>query len=233
MSNFESTTGILFTHRLMQLGLLKLWNYSVDNNPTKNIPYHNNSHMFYMAWLADRLYQSLPLEEQFRWHPREMICAALFHDFNHSAGAEPDAVNIERALEGWRQAYAAVKPVGLDPVTVEELIRTTQYPYTSPPKGDEAKCLRDADLLYTTVMGNPHIVMHDLRREMETTRGVAISESEMANGYKEFIRKAEIHTEMGKILRLQCFPTFLLSLALRCEGVEVVAPQNAEEWLKG
>lgn len=231
--NFKNATMIMFMNRLTQLGVLDLWLYVANHNPSRTIAYHNNQHMLYMAWLADQFYQSHSSETQGTGDLRNMVAAALFHDYDHTAGVSPDPVNIERAVAGWRVAYAAIQPKDIDPAAVEALIRITEYPYTGPVETLEGKCLRDADLLYTTVMGDPFVVLRDLKSEMETRLGRTFTQEEMANGYKDFIRKAELHTETAKLLRLCGFPVFLLSMALRCDGVQVIAPEHAEEWLKG
>jgi hypothetical protein len=231
--NFESTSIILFLNRLTQLGLAELWPYVSENNPSKDAPYHNTSHMLYMAWLADEFFQAHSSEEQFASNEREMIAAALFHDFDHSGGHEPDSVNIDRAVAAWYIAYEKLQPKLVNSKLVECLIRTTQYPYVGETKTLAGKCLRDADLLYTTVMGNPYIVLRGLKAEMEIQLKKEITKEEMTEGYKEFIRKADLNTDIAKIVRLQCFPPFTLSLAMQCTGVKPISPAFAAEWLKG
>jgi 5'-deoxynucleotidase YfbR-like HD superfamily hydrolase len=231
--NFERTNIVLFLNRLTQLDLYDLWLYVSENNPSEGAPYHNTSHMLYMAWLADEFFQAHSSEAQSTCNERAMIVAALFHDFDHSGGNEPDSVNIDRAVAAWHTAYEKLQPKYMDPRLVEMFIRVTQYPYVGEAKTLEAKCLRDADLLYTTVMGNPHIVLRDLKAELEIQLKKEITKEEAAESYKEFIRKAELNTEIGKIIRLQCFPAFTLSLAMQCTGVKPISPAFAKEWLKG
>jgi 5'-deoxynucleotidase YfbR-like HD superfamily hydrolase len=232
--NFNTATMMAFLNRLEQLKLLPLWRYVVENNPSANAPYHNNHHMLHMAWLADLLYQS-ETQQHGEVCPIHLLVAALFHDYDHTAGVSPDSVNIEQAIDGWAAAYQKFQPANINPELVSELIRSTEYPYPTPALTLEAKCLRDADLLYTTVMGNPYIVLRDLKAEMEVLLGRTITEVEMSEGYKEFIRKAELHSDLAKSIRLQCFPVFTLSLALRCSDGQVspISPAHAEEWLKG
>lgn len=233
MENVHKTTGLLFLTRLKKLGLDELWSYVVKNNPSKDVPYHNNYHMFWMAWLADQLWQSLPETDQYPHGPRNMIIAALFHDYDHSGGALPDYGNIGRAVLGWYEASTLLQlPEDVDIELVATFIRATEYPYANIATTPQTKCLRDADLLYTTVMGDPHIVLRDLRCELQVHLGKQITEAEMAEGYKKFIHDSHLHTEMANTIRLECFPTFLLTLALRGTGVTVVSPSNAEAWLK-
>lgn len=232
--NFSKATLMMFINRLAQLKLLPLWSYVMEHNPSGGAPYHNNHHMLHMAWLADLLYQA-ETQQDSGVSPRHMLAAALFHDFDHTAGVMDDSVNVLQAVDAWAVAYNQLQPAGIDPEMVAELIRSTEYPYPAPALTLEAKCLRDADLLYTTVMGNPYTVLRDLKAEMEVRLDRTITEVEMAESYKEFIRKAELHSELAKSLRLQCFPVFTLSLALRCKDgpVSPISPAHAEEWLKG
>lgn len=231
--NFQRTNIILFLNRLTQLGLYDLWQYVVENNPSEKAPYHNTTHMLYMAWLADEFFQAHSSDEQFASNQREMIVAALFHDFDHSGGHEPDSVNIDRAVAAWHIAYDKVQPKHINPKLVETFIRVTQYPYTGIVTTLAGKCLRDADLLYTTVMGNPHIVLRDLKAELEIQLKKEITIEEAAESYKEFIRKADLNTDIARIIRLRCFPAFTLSLAMQCTGVKPISEAFAAEWLKG
>ena len=113
-------------------------------------PYHNFRHMLHVLWLchkACRYYQNRLAPRQMR----NLLIAALFHDFDHPGHPhpgvdDPDRINIEIALTGLRQYIMPTdRPFLLE---IEALIRTTQYPYKI---GSEkldllGKIIRDADL---------------------------------------------------------------------------------------
>ena len=83
---------------------------------------------------------------------RNLLIAALFHDFDHTGKSGPDSVNIERALSALRKHLLAVDWQHVHEIA--ELIRLTEYPYTVPceklnpetAEGLSALILRDADL---------------------------------------------------------------------------------------
>ncbi|MNG25485.1 hypothetical protein D3C85_1665970 [compost metagenome] len=58
--------------------------------------------------------------------------------------------------------------------------------------------MRDADLLYTTVRGEPEVVMEALRTEIERSQGKAISYADMAVGQQTFMSKARLYTPTGE-----------------------------------
>jgi len=106
-------------------------------------PYHNFRHMLHVTWLCYQaaLYYSLCGRKL-----RNLLIAALFHDFDHSGQFGNDDLNIERAVQALRHHVQPEDEQSL--ADIEALIRTTEYPHTIP--GDQldlsAKILRDADM---------------------------------------------------------------------------------------
>src|SRR6266404_3629270 len=90
-----------------------------------NNPYHNFRHMFHVLWLcyaACNFYR-----EQFtRRDMRNLLIAALFHDFDHSGRSGPDQYNIDRAIAGLRMHVAPEDVPYLAVVTA--LIQATHFP---------------------------------------------------------------------------------------------------------
>lgn len=113
-------------------------------------PYHNFRHMLHVTWLcyqACAYYRADLTPRQMR----ELLIAALFHDFNHPGHPhhgepDPDRVNIEIALDGLRKHVEPSDRPSLP--SIEALIRATHFPYKT--SGDEldlpGKIIRDADL---------------------------------------------------------------------------------------
>lgn len=69
----------------------------LEGNPSKDSPYHNNEHLYTVALNCDEAarFYNLPFEGH-----RVLFLAALYHDYNHSAGASSDTINISRAISG-------------------------------------------------------------------------------------------------------------------------------------
>ena len=222
MSGMKSTVSLLFMNRLKQLGLLGIWLWVSDKNPSGTINYHNNYHIFFMTWLYDQIHLSLSWEEQLNCDHYSALVACMFHDYNHSGGRKDDHTNILRAIEGFEQAYKELKglPVWekVNPEKVKALIAITEYPYTDQARTLEEQCIRDADLLYTTVMGDPEVVMVHLRNELEILHNRKYTAEEMVEGYATFIMEATLHTDIGKIIREEESPHFLTRM-----GYDVIA----------
>lgn len=119
------------------------------NAQNLNHPYHNFRHMFHVLWLVydGCSYYSSFLSPR---HVRDVLIAALFHDFNHSGMMGDDDLNIERAIRGLKKYILPEDASSVADIVF--LIRATQYPpvVTNPSLPDfEAPCvsiLKDADL---------------------------------------------------------------------------------------
>jgi len=113
-------------------------------------PYHNLRHMLHVTWLC---YQAAEFYRD-RLTPRQirnLLIAALFHDFDHPGhphpGADdPDGINIRRAIAALRRHIALEDRPFLP--AIEALIEATHYPYAS--AGEQldlsGQIIRDADL---------------------------------------------------------------------------------------
>jgi hypothetical protein len=107
-------------------------------------PYHNLRHMLHVVWLC---YQAcifygprLTVREV-----RNLLIAAIMHDFDHSGLLGNDDLNIERAIRGFRKHVAPEDREHL--ADIEAIIRPTEYPYKEAASDLSllAQVLRDAD----------------------------------------------------------------------------------------
>ncbi|MEN9341826.1 MAG: hypothetical protein RIQ54_82 [Candidatus Parcubacteria bacterium] len=113
----------------------------------KNIyhPYHNLRHLLHVAWLcygACRYY----CKELSPRECRNLIIAALFHDFNHSGGtAATDDENIKMAVEALKRYILEEDRPYIHEIV--EIIASTRFPYTVPSRQLPLVCqiVRDAD----------------------------------------------------------------------------------------
>lgn len=205
MAGMKSTVSILFMNRLKQLGLLGVWLWVSDRNPSGKVNYHNNYHIYYMTWLCDQIYLSLNWEDQLNCDHLSLLVACMFHDFDHTGGRKDDHTNILRAIEGFHTARKEMPNITawekINSEKVAALISITEYPYTDKARTLEEQCMRDADLLYTTVMGDPEIVMLHLCNELEILHKRTYTSEEMLKGYETFIMEATLHTDIAKIIR--------------------------------
>jgi hypothetical protein len=106
-------------------------------NNLKN-PYHNFRHTLHVLWLcqkACRYYQKKKLTTR---QMRNLLIAALFHDFDHPAHPypgeqDPDRINITIAIAGLRRYISADDRASLP--EIEALIEATHYPYKTAGQG--------------------------------------------------------------------------------------------------
>src|SRR3989344_637442 len=108
-------------------------------------PYHNFRHLCHVLWLCHDacLFYANELTKR---EMRELLIAALFHDFDHTGKTGPDSANIEKALKGLRRCVQDKDLESL--IRIGEIICATEYPYTVASENLDLSCqiIRDADL---------------------------------------------------------------------------------------
>lgn len=124
----ESVRRQKATAVLRELGLKDDHLEILELNPGKDSPYHNNEHLYTVALNCDEAarYYKLRLEDR-----RILFLAGLYHDYNHSAGATSDTINISRAIAGAVEHISRVEkscPETLD--SVAGIIHATIQPPT-------------------------------------------------------------------------------------------------------
>lgn len=174
-------------------------------NPSKSAPYHNTVHMVKVCdiacWILTREKQhvtDVAVPEE--WIGPVLVIAASLHDWGHRAGKTTDDVNVTVAREH-AKAFMDKSVIEFPDCVykaVDSAISCTQFPFVNPPKNHLEKILRDADLLYTTMSGDPAIVLEALRSEMQVALGRSISYNEMCTGQRVFLSNAELFTQAGK-----------------------------------
>lgn len=109
-------------------------------------PYHNFRHMCHVLWLCHEACKFYTENSMYRRDMRNLLIAALFHDFDHTGQAGPDSVNIARAIAGLEKHLA---PEDRDELpAIVAIIKATEFPYTVPSDQLELpeQIIRDADL---------------------------------------------------------------------------------------
>lgn len=168
--------------------------YLEKHNKGMNNPYHNLEHCYTIAIrsIEGAIVHSLPTIEQ-----RKIFIAALFHDFNHTAGKLTDDKNIELAIKGLSsffnnhlKEHADSSLLGKNALNdMSEIIKVTQYPFIHTPKTLSEKIIRDADLMQYFEIDYQKFI-DGLGEELN----LSITKEQT----KDFILKQETHTEWGK-----------------------------------
>ncbi|MNP89127.1 hypothetical protein D3C85_15280 [compost metagenome] len=196
----------------------------LENNPSKNIAYHNNFHMIKVAEIAAELWKNdySYLEIGDAWGEIALLISAMLHDWGHSGGHETDDVNIRVActeaeifISGSLVSWPEVRTI------ITEAIQCTQFPFVRPPKNKVERVLRDADLLYTAIYGDPAVVIEHLRSEVEVSQGRSITRREMLRGQEDFLKSAVMFTPHGEKLWTEHAYLFFQSM---CDYVNRLEP---------
>jgi len=121
-------------------GDLKHYFNLIMKAPNINAPYHNLRHTSHVCWEAYDGGVHMGLD---RRELRNLLIAALMHDYNHTAVKNDDQVNIDRAIR-------ALDKYALDEdrehlLDIRNSIRATRYPYDEEEFTTNQLILRDAD----------------------------------------------------------------------------------------
>lgn len=127
-------------------------NYLEKNNLGKDNPYHNLEHCY---TIAIRSVEGAIVNSASTIEQRRIFLAALFHDFNHSAGKLKDNENILLATNGLKKLFNDELKDHSDKdllgenalYEMEKIIKVTEYPFIHEPNTLLEKIIRDADLM--------------------------------------------------------------------------------------
>ncbi|MEK7641735.1 MAG: hypothetical protein AAB365_01955 [Patescibacteria group bacterium] len=158
-----------------------------NNAQNLNHPYHNFRHMFHVVWLC---YQACIFYKK-ELSPRQMrnlLLAAMFHDFDHSGMTGGDDLNVLRALRGLEKYIQTEDRAHL--TDISQLIRATEYPHIvhSRSPGLSSQIIRDADLSQGFSVAWIQQVIFGLAGEWNQ-KPIDVLQKQL-----EFLEKLEYHT---------------------------------------
>lgn len=164
-----------------------------SKNTANDLPYHNAFHAQCMDenCYDGAQYYNLPYDVT-----KNLLMAALFHDFNHSGGKTNDKENVTRATIDLEKLF--VRSNDSIPTIVIECIRCTEFPFVIEPMTIEQRIIRDADLMQFRYPNWQDVIENKLRAEIEVARGEQISAEDMYEGNKTFWSKVKFYTEWGQ-----------------------------------
>lgn len=164
------------------------------HNPAQCMPYHNTYHSETVALFC---YEAALFAHLDSNDTQALVLAALFHDFAHSGGLQPDSANIEKAVQACK-SYCL--QTGLDTKilnTALRLIRCTEFPYTSAPT-DELECIiRDADMMQIMDANWGEMVLEGLYAEQHLNRPT-LNQIEFVKSSLKFYKAVKMHSKWGR-----------------------------------
>ncbi len=169
--------------------------YNIVNDYAQNLynTYHGFRHMFHVLWLcydACMFYaQDLTARQM-----RDLLIAALFHDFDHSGMKGYDDLNVERAVRSFLHHILKEDVPRIPEITF--LMKATEYPYKmdSADLRLSAQIIRDADV--SQVFSNAWIqqVLFGLAAEWRLTP------TEVLNVQEPFLKNLKFTTSWAQKL---------------------------------
>lgn len=155
--------------------------------PNAKAPYHNVRHMFHVFWEAYEGGVHMGLS---RREFRNLLIAALMHDYDHTGVKNNDQVNIDRSIRALdKLALEEDREHLLD---IRDSIRATKYPYDSEEFTPNQLILRDADQSQTFSDVWIQSTLYGLGTELEMTF------EQMLDLQKPFLEGLRFHTLWGQ-----------------------------------
>ncbi len=158
-------------------------------SPNVNNYYHNLRHMLHVMWAT---YQGAMYYGD-KISPltlRNMLIAALFHDYNHSGNTKDDGSNIEIAIKGLKCHIDPIDAPYFDEIS--SYIKGTQFPPVVMDLNLPASIVRDADVAYTLADVWIQTVNFGLNVE------IGISTKKMLKLQEPFLRALKFMTEWAE-----------------------------------
>lgn len=174
---------------LEQLGLTKFWLLVQKSNTAAHAPYHNNEHMYHVARVAYELYcLDKVVSGDYRLQDaRDLVVAALVHDYGHTMGVSADPVNINIVLYHiniWRKTQFGHLA---NWEAVSGLVAATEFPYVDGVYPKAYQYLRDADLMYGFEPYAMDAVMLGISEEAEHRLGRRMRPLEFLEAQRKFL----------------------------------------------
>lgn len=182
---------------LAKHGLNHALAYVQIENPSNKVPYHNMDHMLTVTKWCGRLAGmcSLTVIEE-----KALILAAIFHDFDHTAGKADDDVNIQRALAGLNR-FAEIHRLDEELLKLAiENIQVTQFPFIYTPQTTAQKIIRDADLLQSLEPNREEVLVTGLRKELEVKFKRKITRGEFCENQVKFLDGLKLYTTPAQVI---------------------------------
>lgn len=155
--------------------------------PNAYAPYHNVRHMLHVFWESYDGAVQMGLDKR---QMRNLLIAALMHDYNHTGVKNDDSVNIQRALNSLEEN---ILPEDRDHLhQISTMIKCTKYPYDDLVYTTDQLILRDADKSQTFSLAWVQAILYGLGKELN------MSYEEMLKLQRPFLVNMKFDTPWGR-----------------------------------
>lgn len=190
------------------------WLIDCERNTSRDAPYHN---LFHTCCMIVNCYGMGKAQQLSSHELRDLVLAAAFHDFSHSAGYHDDDWNIATAIENLKSFfeheyrrytalmcdsahydgtsyYSSFRDLWNDKIfeNAAETIRVTRYPFNVEPVTIQQKIIRDCDLMQMFEPAWFEHVIEGLIAEF-ANKGMNLSLEQMLVGQIEFLKNAKFY----------------------------------------
>jgi len=166
-------------------GDLKYYFKEIWNSENTDVPYHNIRHMLHVTWACHdgaMFYKNKMNKRTIR----NLLIAAMFHDYGHVGKAIDDSVNIHNAITALLEK---ILPEDLQYYgEIVSYIRNTQFPQEFRVESLPALIIKDADLAYTLSDVWIHTVAFGLGKEIN------LSPKQMLMSQEPFLKSLKFET---------------------------------------
>lgn len=174
--------------------LKKAFKYIVLNNKSNIAPYHNFNHLL---TVTSYCYRNAIRENLDKKEMKNLLLAAIFHDFNHSMGKKKDDENIKVVKKEIRKFIDSEKIEDVDLNEVDKILDATQYPYVLDNKdlNLSQKIIRDSDLMQIFEYNWIHQNVFGLSSELK------IDVVDFLSSQRKFLENCEFQTDFCKKIK--------------------------------
>lgn len=136
---------------IIELNIEDAYKFVMDNNKSYNLPYHNEFHLEQVCKFALKgaEFYDLSIEDK-----KCLAVAALFHDINHTGSGKNDDINIEIAIDSFKEFATIANYDSIDIEKIIALIKVTRFPYITEANTTIEKIMRDSDIIQGSFMDN-------------------------------------------------------------------------------
>jgi hypothetical protein len=178
----------IYLRLIKELNLEPYLKILLEKNTANRAPYHN---LYHTLCVMKNAYMIAGAEAVSDEDERTLCVAALFHDFDHSAGKLKDVENVKNAISNFLE-YSQESPEVNEKIV--DIIKATEYPYVIEDSklNHLQKIIRDADLLQ--ICADNYLQMNILGLSEELN----IPLDKFATGTISFLKGLKFYTEYAK-----------------------------------